>query len=86
MTDTVFVVRVVVPAAGGRVDAQGLEMPVDSLGGYAEDQGGAADVEASFPDEFGDFLSGVGAAAVSCHGVKPYRRSTASVKGSGGMH
>jgi len=86
MTDTVFVVRVVVPAAGGRVDAQGLQVPVNGLGGDAEDQGGAADVEASFPDEFGDFLSGVGAAAVSCHGVKPYRRSTASVKGSGGMH
>jgi len=61
MTDTVFVVevRVVVPAAGGRVDSEGLEVPVNGLGGDTEDQGGAADVETSFADEFGDFLSGV---------------------------
>src|SRR5690606_14402500 len=39
MTATVFVVevRVVVPATGGRFDAQGLEVPVDGLGGDAED-------------------------------------------------
>ena len=70
-----FAGELVAPAAGGWFDAEGLQVPVDGLGGDTEDQGGAADGEASFPDKLGDLLSGVGAATVSNHGVKPYRQS-----------